>query len=297
MPGRPMQSGCESGKTPLAISVVTTGICTASATRIRSAGSTFAETAPPPTYSTGRSAARIASAAVIICWDGRAARACSPGCRPAGQPNANSASCRSSGMSISTGPGRPLRAMWNASLTMRGMSSARSTSQRVLDDRHRDAVDVRLLEGVGADQVRRHLAGDAHDRRRVQVGVGDRGDQVGRARGRTWRWPPRPCRWPGRSPPPCGRRPARGAQVVADGVLDAAQASYSGRMAPPGSPNTSVTPSARARGSVRPRPSCVASRYPRATASPYGLTANSPLPWAWSASARQAPAWPTSQVA
>ena len=49
IPGRPMQSGCESGKTPFAMRVVMTGICTASATRIRSAGSTFADTAPPPT--------------------------------------------------------------------------------------------------------------------------------------------------------------------------------------------------------------------------------------------------------
>ena len=31
-PGRPRQSGCESGNTPLAMSVVTTGICSASAT-------------------------------------------------------------------------------------------------------------------------------------------------------------------------------------------------------------------------------------------------------------------------
>ena len=49
MPGSPMHSGCESGKAPLACSVVTTGICAASATRIRSAGSTPELTAPPPT--------------------------------------------------------------------------------------------------------------------------------------------------------------------------------------------------------------------------------------------------------
>ena len=68
MPGSPRHSGWQSGTTPLAISVVTTGICAASATRIRSAGSTPDETAPPPTYSAGRSAARIASAAVITCF-------------------------------------------------------------------------------------------------------------------------------------------------------------------------------------------------------------------------------------
>ena len=35
-------------------------------------------------------------------------------------------------MSTSTGPGRPVRAMWNASLNTRGMSSTRSTSQECL---------------------------------------------------------------------------------------------------------------------------------------------------------------------
>ena len=49
---------------------------------------------------------------------------------------------------------------------------------RVLDDRHRDAGDVALLEGVGADQGRAHLPRDADERRRVHPGVGDRGDEV-----------------------------------------------------------------------------------------------------------------------
>ena len=34
----------------------------------------------------------------------------------------------------------------------------------MLGDRQRDAGDVGLLEGVGAEQPRRHLAGDADDR-------------------------------------------------------------------------------------------------------------------------------------
>ena len=53
---------------------------------------------------------------------------------------------------------------------------------RVLDDRDRDAGDVALLERVRADQVRAHLAGDADERRRVHPRVGDRGDEVRRAR-------------------------------------------------------------------------------------------------------------------
>ena len=52
----------------------------------------------------------------------------------------------------------------------------------VLGDRHGDAADVRLLEGVGADRGRRDLAGDGHHRDRVHVGVGDRRHQVRGAR-------------------------------------------------------------------------------------------------------------------
>ncbi len=51
----------------------------------------------------------------------------------------------------------------------------------VLDDRQRDAGHVGLLEGVGADQVAAHLPGDGDQRDRVQVGVGDAGDEVRRA--------------------------------------------------------------------------------------------------------------------
>jgi hypothetical protein len=52
----------------------------------------------------------------------------------------------------------------------------------VLGDRHRDAADVRLLEGVGADRRAGDLAGDGDHRDGVHVGVGERGDQVGGAR-------------------------------------------------------------------------------------------------------------------
>ena len=52
----------------------------------------------------------------------------------------------------------------------------------VLGDRVGDPGDVRLLEPVGADQVGGDLAGDRDHGNRVHVGVGQRGDQVGRAR-------------------------------------------------------------------------------------------------------------------
>ena len=51
----------------------------------------------------------------------------------------------------------------------------------VLGDGARDADDVRLLEGVVANERARHLAGEDHERRGVHVGVGDAGDGVGRA--------------------------------------------------------------------------------------------------------------------
>ncbi len=51
----------------------------------------------------------------------------------------------------------------------------------VLRDRHRDAADVGLLEGVGADRRAGDLAGDRDHRDRVHVGVRDRRDEVRRA--------------------------------------------------------------------------------------------------------------------
>ncbi len=51
----------------------------------------------------------------------------------------------------------------------------------VLGDRHGHAGDIGFLEGVGADQGATHLPGDGHHRDGVHLGVGQRGDQVGRA--------------------------------------------------------------------------------------------------------------------
>ena len=72
-------------------------------------------------------------------------------------------------------------AMWKASAITRGISSPVADQEVVLGDRHRDAGDVGLLEGVGADQRATDLAGDGDHRHRVHLGVGQRGDQVGGA--------------------------------------------------------------------------------------------------------------------
>ena len=110
-----------------------------------------------------------------------------------------------------TGPGRPVEAMWKASAIRRGISAGVGDQEVVLGDRHRDAADVGLLEGIGADRGGADLAGDGDHRHRVHVGVGDRRHQVGRTRARRWPCRHRPGRWRRRSPGPRGRRPARGA--------------------------------------------------------------------------------------
>ncbi|MPM79979.1 hypothetical protein SDC9_127022 [bioreactor metagenome] len=52
----------------------------------------------------------------------------------------------------------------------------------VLGDRHRDAADIGFLEAVGSDERGIDLSGDRDHRHRVQVGIGQWGDQVGRTR-------------------------------------------------------------------------------------------------------------------
>ena len=52
--------------------------------------------------------------------------------------------------------------------------------EAVLDDRHRDADRVRLLEAVGPEQFGSHLPGQEHDGHRVHHRVADRGHEVRR---------------------------------------------------------------------------------------------------------------------
>ncbi len=85
-------------------------------------------------------------------------------------------------MSTSTGPGRPVAAMWKASAMARGDLGRVGDQVVVLGDRHGDAADVSLLEGIGADRSAAHLAGDRNDGHRVHVGVRQRCHQVRRAR-------------------------------------------------------------------------------------------------------------------
>ena len=52
----------------------------------------------------------------------------------------------------------------------------------VLGDRHGDAGDIDLLEGVASDEARADVAGDGNHRDGVHIGCCDAGDEVGRAR-------------------------------------------------------------------------------------------------------------------
>ena len=65
MPGMPRHNGCESGKAPRAINVVTTGIWVSSASS-RNTPAARAFNTPPPTYNTGWRAAKIMRAASLI---------------------------------------------------------------------------------------------------------------------------------------------------------------------------------------------------------------------------------------
>ena len=77
-------------------------------------------------------------------------------------------------MSTRTGPGRPVRAMWNASWIVRGISSGCWIMNECLTIGIVMPSDVGLLEAVGAEQLGAHLAGDEHDRDRVHHRVADR---------------------------------------------------------------------------------------------------------------------------
>ena len=86
------------------------------------------------------------------------------------------------GKSSSTGPGRPLRAISNASATASGTSSGSMTTVAYFVTGVRDADDVGLLERVLAEERARHVAGDGDERDAVHHGRGQADDEVDRPR-------------------------------------------------------------------------------------------------------------------
>ena len=95
----------------------------------------------------------------------------------------------------------------------------------VLGDRHGDAADVGLLEGVRADHRRADLSGDGHQRHGVHVRVGQRSHQVGRPRTRGGHADAHLARSRRRTPERRGRRPAR----VGPGCAGSASSPSAGR--------------------------------------------------------------------
>ena len=71
---------------------------------------------------------------------------------------------------MSTGPGRPVLAMWNASRNVSRQLVSGLQKVAVLHHRHGDAHDIGFLERVRADDAARHLARDHHERHAVHVG-------------------------------------------------------------------------------------------------------------------------------
>ena len=127
MPIMPRLSGCDAGRPPMPSSVAATGMLPRSA-NARSAFSAPEIVTPWPARITGRFAAlnQLGGAREI----GRARAPAFRGARgargaAASQSNSHDACCASLVMSISTGPGRPSCAIWNASRTAAATSCAR----------------------------------------------------------------------------------------------------------------------------------------------------------------------------
>ncbi len=82
------------------------------------------------------------------------------------------------GTSMSTGPGLPDWAIWNALRMMSARSSTRFDREIMLGHRHGNPGDIHLLEAVPPQQLHRNIAGNGHHGDAVHIGGGDSGDQI-----------------------------------------------------------------------------------------------------------------------
>ena len=184
MPGMPSASGCESGNAPRAISVVVTGAWTSLGqlaqglvrVRLDHAAADVEHRPPglraagrPPPRSARRRAARASGSRAGPCTGGQDQvdrglqdvlgqvdqdRARPAGARRCGRPRRSPPECA------------PTSVTSSLCLVIGAVMPVMSDSWKA---------SVPIMRG-------RHLAGDRHHRNRVHVGVGQRGDQVGRAR-------------------------------------------------------------------------------------------------------------------
>ncbi len=182
MPIMPSESGWEAGKPPRPSSVEATGM------RMRSASVRTCAPAPDcrmpwPARMTGFFALRISSAACRIDADSvfeHGVRAMRSG-RGGVEVEFRQALLRVLGDvdEHRAGPAG-LRDQKGFADGLRHVFGARDEVV-VLGDGQRDAGDVHFLEGVGAEDFARDLAGDADHGDGIEHGGGDAGDQVGRA--------------------------------------------------------------------------------------------------------------------
>ena len=189
MPGMPRCCSCESGNAPRAISVVTTGIRVRSAKRQQLRGGARLEGAATDVEHRALGPAdqrHRAGDGVLV---ERRPRVDSPAGRTPRSVDGYHQSIidwvTSLGTSISTGPGRPVVARWNAAATARGISWADFTRKLCLVMPIVMPVMSHSWKASVPIEPDGDLTGDHDQRRRVHVGVADRRDDVGGARGRS----------------------------------------------------------------------------------------------------------------
>ena len=182
MPIMPRFSGCEPGKAPMPSSVIATGIVVRSANAFRRSSAAPSDHAVPgEDDGAGRAVDQVEGVADV-------ARA-----RPVVGPVAGRLGLRGGPVEEARALLGVLRDVDQHRARTAGPRDVEGLAQRrrdlvrlgdqvvVLRDRQRHARDVGLLEGVGADERARHLAGDADQRRGVHHGRGDARHHVGGA--------------------------------------------------------------------------------------------------------------------
>ena len=147
----------------------------------------------------------------------------------------------SPGKSMKAAPGFSVCATLKALRTISGTISRLADLRRVLGDRLEQVHQIEDLVAFLVQARGRALAGDGDDRRAVHVGVGDAGDEVGRARARAWTC----TRPPAGEPAVDVGHEGRALLVVRGDELDrlSSSASMTSMFSSPGMPKMNSTPS------------------------------------------------------
>ena len=209
--GRPSRAPCGSsaGSRPLPMNVSATGMPVAR-TNSRSAGVAPPRITPLPASATGLSAPRIRSAAFS------SSRAWGSGCDGLAARQRRRVDLRRHHVLGQLDVGRAgLLGLGHLERLAHDLGDdVRVVEARVpLRDRPHHPHEVDVLVRLLVHPLEVALAGERHQRRAVEVGVGHRGHEVQRARARACRGRRRRGRSAGRRRRPCRRRPARGGRA------------------------------------------------------------------------------------